>query len=318
VTRAAPTTCVGLVTGPLQAISAVDAFAALAATGTVYHYSHQPPSTALGDLYSRAGLGLRWLGRGNASERARALARMLTAAAGAGRLLLGSLHQRPFLLAALLSRRRLVLVDDGSLTETVGARRHAGLAAGTWLGRRVDARPLCFFTIYAPPLAAGDDRLVNRWQRVRSLYAGSFELANEAWIVAQPFVDYGWMTATEYTALIEPFVARARAAGAEPLYLPHPRESAAAAGAVCAPLGLREHRLDAPVELDLLARRRSPRMLFSVSSTVLDTLPLLRPDLPDGLELWSSRAGAEAVDGAPPGLVARLQAVAARRDLERA
>lgn len=314
----ATTTCVGLVTGPLQAISAIDAFAALDATGTVYHYSHRPPSAALADLYTRAGLGLRWLGRGSATERARALARMLTAVAGASRLLLGSLHQRPFLLTALLSRRRLILVDDGALTETVGARRHAGLAAGTWLGRRVDARPLLFFSIYSPPLAAGDDRLVNRWQRVRGLYAGPFELTDEAWIVAQPFVDYGWMTATGYAALIEPFVARALAAGAEPLYLAHPRESTAATAAVCAPLGLREQRLDAPVELDLLARRRSPRMMFSVSSTVLDTLALLRPDLPDGFELWSSRAGAEVVDGAPQGLVDRLQAVAARRDLERA
>lgn len=306
---------VALVTGPLQLISAVEAFDAFAGVGTIHFYSRDRPAAPLEDLCRRAGIGLRWARRGTPGERAGSLLALAAAALAAGRVMLGSLHQRPFLLAAALARRRLVLLDDGSLTETTTARRAAGVPARSWLGRRIDARPLVVFSIYSPAMKAGDELVRNRLTHLRSLYDGPLRPVDEAWVAGQPFVELGMMSRERYRDLVLPFVRRMRGEGLAVVYVPHPRESEAAAAGACRDLGVPQRRLEGPIELEVLAGGLAPRAVFSISSSLLDTLPLLREESLPALALWSAPVDAAALDDSPPSLLGRLRALQARGDL---
>jgi hypothetical protein len=306
---------VALVTGPLQLISAVEAFHRFDGAGTIHYYARERPAAPLADLCRRAGIGLRWARRGTPAERTIGLLALAAAALAAGRVMLGSLHQRPFLLAAVLARRRLVLLDDGSLTEATTARRAAGVPARSWLGRRLDARPLVVFSIYSPAMKAGDELVRNRLAHLRSLYPGPLRPVDEAWVAGQPFVELGMMSRERYRDLVAPFVRRMRGESLEVLYVPHPRESEAAAAEACGDLGVPQRRLDGPIELEVLASGRAPRAVFSISSTLLDTLPLLREESLPALTLWSAPVDAAALGTTPPSLLGRLRALQARGDL---
>ena len=123
------------------------------------------------------------------------------------------------------------------------------------------------------------------------------------------------MDRAEYASLILPFGQRMAAEGLPLLYIQHPRESASAADGAAGRLGVSPTRLDSPMELEILRRGRMPRAVFSVTSTVLDTLPLLDDDSAAIPELWTARVDPSSLGPIPQGLSSRLAAVAAREDL---
>lgn len=299
----------------MQAISAVEAFHSLDAEGPLFYYSTMAPLEGIERLCTRAGIGLRWLRRATAADRLSGLPRLLPPVVRGSRVMLGSLHQRPFLLAAALARQPPVLLDDGALTETIMARRVAGEASRSWLGRRLDARPLVVFSLYSAPLKPGDVLLPNRLTHVRSLFPGPTRLADEAWIAGQSFVEEGLLSLRAYVALLRRFTRRLAGDPIELVYIQHPRETDDSAASVCAELGVRRRRLEAPLELEILERRRMPRKIFSIGSTVLDTLPLLAEGFPTGAELWTIAEEAASLEGVPAKLLRRLARLRSRQDL---
>lgn len=306
-----------LVTGPMQAISAVEALHHFAAKGSVHYYSAEPPDPAIRRLVERAGFNFEWVARAGAFGRfawfCRLLARVLT---GCG-VMLGSLHQRPFLLAATCSRRTPVLLDDGQGTVAIVARRNSRQLSRSFLSRRLDRRPLTVFSIYHPATTGRDRLIENRLDFVRSLHTGPTGTLEQAWIVGGPFVEHDLLTEDEYLSALRRYVQGPRS-GLELVYVQHPRESDAHAIEVCEQLGLHRTRLPAPIELQILASRQTPRELFSICSTVLDTLPLLAPDFPQPTELWTSPLDPRELEHVPPALAERLRTVAARDDLHKA
>jgi hypothetical protein len=304
--------CVSFVTGPLQAMAAIEALLNFGATGPVLYYSERPPLPGIYDLFHRADVApLRWINRSERMRKIPHLLRAVSRAALARRVIIGSVNQRPFLLAAAFARDEVVLVDDGALTEAVVARRTSGLKSKTVLGRRLDARPLLIFSIYSPETRTRDVVVRNQLAHIRGLYSGPVRCVDEAWIVGQPLDR--WMTFAHYKELIRRFIERV---GTERMvYVSHPRESDAAGIKLSAELGLEMRRLDTPLELELLSRREAPRRIFSISSTVLDTLPLLLPGGGSSPELWTVDVDVAELRSVPEDVVRRFSNLRVREDL---
>lgn len=313
--RHANRTYVALVTGPLQTISAVEGLHVLGATGHAFYYSEDPPMPELESLCSRARVPLHWIQRHRLPARFVGLLRAMVRLLFARRLMLGSLHQRPFLVAALLARHQLVMLDDGAGTEEIAAHRRGGLGSKTVLRRLAERRPFLWFSIYSPQLIQGDSMVENRLEHVRSLYSGETSLIDEAWVVGAPFIDRGMMPYRQYIESIRRFLVPATQANLDVRYIPHPRESDESAQSVCSELGLDLVRLSAPIELEVLRRRQLPRMVFSVASSVFDTLPLLEADFPSGFQLWTTRFQSDLLRGLPEALLQRIAVIEQRLDL---
>jgi len=307
-------TCISLVTGPLQAIAATEAMLELGMRGPIFHYGRTPPLPGIRGLASLAGTGpVLWMNRSHRLSQIWSSLRAGSRVLSGRHVVVGSLHQRPFVWAAALTRGEAILVDDGTLTQGWAAARKEGVPSRGSLGRRVDERRMVVFSIYPVQAGSRDVVLRNRFNNVRGLYPSPIGSRDEVWVVGQPLIDHGYITTTQYLELLKPFVARFGSKSI--VYVSHPRESDRTAEEVSAILGLTPRRLDTPIELELLAGAQVPRRIFSISSTVLDTLPLLRAEDAHLPELWTVGPDESLLREMPDVIARRIRKLRDRSDL---